>query len=619
MYNILDRIQSPADIKGLSALELDRLSTEIRAFLIEHVSQTGGHLASNLGIVELTLALHKVLDAPHDKIIWDVGHQSYVHKILTGRKDQFDSLRQFQGLSGFPKTKESEYDVFNTGHSSTSISAALGLARGRDLAGENYQVAAVLGDGALTGGMVYEALNDAGHSRTKMIVILNDNTMSISKNVGAISRHLRNLRMKPAYFRSKQVVEDFLNKVPYIGNPMVHFLRRIKHMIRNAVLPTTLFQDLGFAYVGPVDGHNIQKLTVALETVKNFQKPVIIHVLTKKGKGYPPAEMQPQKFHGVSPFDPKTGKPSANAKTTYSDVFGDTLVQLAETNEKVIAITGAMPAGTGLLEFQKKFKSRFFDVGIAEQHAVTFAAGLAASGFIPFVPLYSSFLQRAYDQTLHDVCLQNLHVIFPVDRAGIVGQDGETHHGIYDIAYLSHMPNMAILSPCSFSQFREMLLYAACVHRGPIAIRYPRGNTQAPGGEFRFGKAQILQEGSQIAILATGRMVKTAFETAQNLEADGISTAILSFPTIRPLDTNAVLHAAQKATLVVTIEDHVHAGGFGNMIASVLAEHSEPCRFLCCAFPDEPITHGTVCELDRFYGLDSISITQKIKERYHDR
>ncbi len=619
MYEILDRIQSPADLKRLSALELDRLSGEIRAFLIEHVSQTGGHLASNLGIVELTLALHRVFDAPRDKIIWDVGHQAYVHKILTGRKERFASLRQFQGLSGFPKTKESAYDVFNTGHSSTSISAALGLARGRDLAGDTYNVAAVLGDGALTGGMVYEALNDAGHSKTKMIVILNDNTMSISKNVGAISKHLRNLRMKPAYFRSKQVVEDFLNRLPFIGKVLARFLRRIKHLIRNIVLPTTLFQDLGFSYVGPVDGHNIPKLITALETVKNSQKPVIVHVLTKKGKGYGPAETQPQKFHGVSPFDPKTGKPLDSKKNTYSDVFGDTLVQLAEINEKVIAITGAMPAGTGLLEFQKKFRQRFFDVGIAEQHAVTFAAGLAAAGFIPFVPLYSSFLQRAYDQTLHDVCLQNLHVVFPVDRAGIVGQDGETHHGIYDIAYLSHMPNMTILSPCSFSQLREMLLYAACVHRGPIAIRYPRGDAQAPAGKFLFGKAENLQNGNDIAILATGRMVGTALDTAKNLELDGINTAVLAFPTIKPLDIDAILDAAQKVKLVVTIEDHVRTGGFGSLVASVLAEHGVKTEFLCCAFPDQPVTHGSVNELDHFYGLDSDSIAQTIREDYHDR
>ncbi len=619
MYAILDRIHSPADLKGLTSTELNQLSGEIRAFLIQHVSKTGGHLASNLGVVELTIALHRVFDMPTDKIVWDVGHQSYVHKILTGRKDQFDTLRQFQGLSGFPKTKESPYDIFNTGHSSTSVSAALGLARGRDLSGAHYHVAAVLGDGALTGGMVYEALNDAGHSKTKLIVILNDNTMSISKNVGAVSKHLRNLRMKPAYFHSKRVVENFLHKIPYIGNKLAQFLRRIKNILRNIVLPATIFQDLGFNYIGPVDGHNIPKLITALETARDMQKPVVIHVLTKKGKGYSPAEAHPQNFHGVSPFDPVTGRPAGTAKTTYSDVFGDTLVQLAHDNEKILAITGAMPAGTGLLDFQKLFRSRFFDVGIAEQHAVTFAAGLSVAGFVPFVPLYSSFLQRAYDQTLHDVCLQKLHVVFPIDRAGIVGQDGETHHGIYDIAYLSHMPNMTILSPCCFSQLREMLTYAACVYDGPISIRYPRGSIQAAAGPFRFGKAEVLAAGKDVAILSTGRMVKTALDTAQRLKPLGISAAVFSFSTIQPLDKAAVVQAARSAKLVVTLEDHVLTGGFGSLVAAALAELGERPDFLRLAFPDTPIIHGTVDELDHFYGLDADSVTQTIKERYYDR
>lgn len=614
MYKFLEHIQSPADLENLSLAELDALAAEIRAFLIEHVSKTGGHLASNLGIVELTIALHRVLDLPLDKIVWDVGHQAYVHKILTGRRDAFSTLRQLDGLSGFPKTRESAYDCFNTGHSSTSVSAALGLARARDLSGKDYTVAAVIGDGALTGGMAYEALNDAGHSKTKMLVILNDNEMSISENVGAISRHLRNLRTKPGYFRSKQVVEDALNRIPLLGKPIATILRYMKKMVRSAVLPTNLFQDLGFHYVGPVDGHDISKLISALETVKNFEKPVLLHVLTKKGKGYRPAELYPEKFHGVAPFHPESGKPLNNASTTYSDVFGDTLVQLAEMNDRIIAITGAMPAGTGLLEFRKKYRQRFFDVGIAEQHAVTFAAGLAMSGFVPFVPLYSSFLQRAYDQTLHDVCLQNLHVVFPIDRAGIVGRDGETHHGIYDIAFLSHMPNMTILSPSNFRQLQEMLLYAACVHEGPIAIRYPRGNTQGPGGDFRFGRAEILEEGDSAALLATGRMTETAVQAADILEQAGIRVTVLSFPTIQPLDKRSILQAAARTKLLITIEDHVLTGGFGSLVASALAEEHTDARLICCAFPDEPIPHGAVEELDRLYGLDAESIAEKIRK-----
>ena len=611
MNKLLDKIKSPDDLKKLDMDELVRLCHEIREFLIDSVSETGGHLASNLGIVELTVALHTVFDVPKDKIIFDVGHQSYVHKILTGRKDNFGTLRRFHGMSGFPKRSESDCDVFNTGHSSTSISAALGLARGRDLDGDDYNVIAVFGDGALTGGMMYEAMNDAGHSKTPLILILNDNAMSISKNVGAVSRHLRKLRMSPVYFRSKHVVESFLKKIPLLGKPVVTLIKQIKRFFRRLVIPTTIFDDMGFTYMGPVDGHDIKSIMQCFEYVKDEKKPVFIHVQTKKGKGYAPAENNPQKFHGISAFDKKTGETKKSSET-YSSRFGSVMVRLAEKNDKLIAITGAMPNGTGLDEFQKRFKNRFFDVGIAEQHGVTLSAGLAASGYIPVIPLYSSFLQRAYDQTLHDVCLQNLHVVFPIDRAGIVGADGETHQGIYDISYLSHMPNMTILSPATLDQLETMLNFAVNSFDAPIAIRYPRGGTEAKDvpADFTLGKAQLLQSGRDVTIIATGRMVKRAQEVAA---LAGKSVEILALPTIKPLDEVAVIASAMKTKHVITIEDNVKTGGMGSMIATLLKEKQVDSKFRIFAFPDEPVTHGSIDELDKLYGLDAISIVSKIQ------
>lgn len=611
MNKLLDKIKSPDDLKKLDMDELVRLCHEIREFLIDSVSETGGHLASNLGIVELTVALHTVFDVPKDKIIFDVGHQSYVHKILTGRKDNFGTLRRFHGMSGFPKRSESDCDVFNTGHSSTSISAALGLARGRDLDGDDYNVIAVFGDGALTGGMMYEAMNDAGHSKTPLILILNDNAMSISKNVGAVSRHLRKLRMSPVYFRSKHVVESFLKKIPLLGKPVVTLIKQIKRFFRRLVIPTTIFDDMGFTYMGPVDGHDIKSIMQCFEYVKDEKKPVFIHVQTKKGKGYAPAENNPQKFHGISAFDKKTGETKKSSET-YSSRFGSVMVRLAEKNDKLIAITGAMPNGTGLDEFQKRFKNRFFDVGIAEQHGVTLSAGLAASGYIPVIPLYSSFLQRAYDQTLHDVCLQNLHVVFPIDRAGIVGADGETHQGIYDISYLSHMPNMTILSPATLDQLETMLNFAVNSFDAPIAIRYPRGGTEAKDvpADFTLGKAQLLQSGRDVTIIATGRMVKRAQEVAA---LAGKSVEILALPTIKPLDEAAVIASAMKTRHVITIEDNVKTGGMGSMIATLLKEKQVDSKFRIFAFPDEPVTHGSIDELDKLYGLDAISIVSKIQ------
>ena len=613
MGKFLDRIKTPDDIKKLNISELNSLCIEIRSFLVDSVSKTGGHLASNLGVVELTVAILSVFDMDTDKIVFDVGHQSYVYKMLTGRMDKFNTLRKFNGLSGFPKRCESKYDFFNTGHSSTSISAALGLARARDLNGTNENILALFGDGALTGGMMYEAMNDAGHSKTPLILILNDNNMSIAKNVGSVARHLQKLRLSPAYFKSKEATERFLDKVPHLGAPVSNGLRKAKRTMRKLVNPTSMFDDLGFTYLGPVDGHNIEALISCLEYAKAQKKPVIIHALTKKGKGYFHAENNPEKFHGIAPFDKISGMTGAHIKT-YSDCFGESLLSLARDNEKIVAITGAMPSGTGLLKFSKMYKDRFFDVGIAEQHGVTMAAGLAAGGYIPVIPLYSSFLQRAYDQTLHDVCLQNLHVVFPIDRAGIVGADGETHQGVYDISYLCHMPNMTLLSPSSFEELNQMLDFAINRHSGPVAIRYPRGSTQldTENVEFEFGKAQLIKQGSDISIIATGRMANTAMAVSKKLDQNGINAEVMLLPTIKPLDSASIIATALKTKRVITIEDNVKIGGMGQMIADVYAEHNVLCSLKIYAFPDMPITHGTVAELDKLYGIDENTIFNEV-------
>lgn len=611
---ILENIKRPKDLKNLNFEELNILSEEIRTFLIDEVSKTGGHLASNLGIVELTVALHRCFDLPEDKIIWDVGHQAYVHKMLTGRMERFPTLRQFGGMSGFPKTTESEYDFFNTGHSSTSISAALGMARARDLDDGKNHIIAVFGDGALTGGMMYEALNDAGHSKTRMIAVLNDNAMSISENVGAISGYLKDLRSKPGYFKSKQAVERFLKHVPVIGKPLTTAIRKVKWGIRQLILPSTIFDDLGFEYLGPVDGHNIKALTAVLERAKKLNKPVFVHVHTKKGKGYSPAEENPQNFHGVSKFDVDGELDEiVNKSEDYSAVFGKCLSNLARTNEKIVAITPAMPAGSGLLEFAAEFENRFFDVGIAEQHALTLAAGMAAGGYIPVAPIYSSFLQRAYDQVLHDICLQNLHVVIPVDRAGIVGADGETHQGLYDIAFLSHMPNMSILAPSSFSELEQMMEYAVEKHTGPIAVRYPRGNTQAKSKtqRFEFAKACVLKEGKHLTVVCVGRMVSTGEGVVRRLEEKGIFAELISVRTVKPLDTKTILKSAKKTGALVTIEDGTVNGGVGNTVAAALAENGVNVKFHMFAYADKPVTHGSVAELDRLFGIDEESIAEK--------
>lgn len=608
---ILNRINQSSDVKKINKELLPDLCKEIREFLIDNVSKTGGHLASNLGVVELTVALHRVFDFPKDKVIFDVGHQSYVHKLLTGRREGFSTLRQLDGMSGFPKRSESEYDCFNTGHSSTSISAAMGIAAARDLSHEKSNVLALFGDGALTGGMMFEALNMLGQAPMPLTLILNDNAMSISKNVGAVSRHLQRLRISPFYFKSKQAVEEFLDKMPGGAVSAKTILKNIKKHVRRMVIPTTLFDDLGITYIGPIDGHDIDSLLACLEYAKDNDKAVLLHILTKKGMGYAPAMENPSKFHGIGSFNKKTGE-CAPSGETYSSRFGKKLVSIAEKNDKVVAITAAMTDGTGLEEFSKKFKNRFFDVGIAEQHGVTFAAGLASAGFIPVIPLYSSFLQRAYDQTLHDVCLQNLHVVFPIDRAGIVGADGETHQGIYDISYLSHMPNMSILSPSSFKELDDMLDYAVNTHKGPIAIRYPRGGVQYDGYfPFEFGKAVNIKDGTDISVIASGRMVSRACEVSEKTDK---SCEIIALPTIKPMDEAAIIKTAMKTKNIITIEDNTEPGGMGAMIAAVLEKHGISCKFKIFAFPNEIIPQGTINELDSRFGLSVDEIVKYIEK-----
>lgn len=612
MYKVLNKINNPQDLKKLSKDEINVLCTEIREFLVEKVTKSGGHLASNLGVVELTIALHLVYDMPKDKIIWDVGHQSYVHKILTGRKSRFDTLRKYKGMSGFPKTAESEYDFFNTGHSSTSVSAALGMARARDLMNENYNVAAVFGDGAMTGGMIYEALNDAGHHKTPVVYILNDNEMSISKNVGALSKYLRKLRQKKSYHNSKMAIDKFLESIPLVGDPIRYSLKHIKNTIRLSVIPSTFFDDLGIEYLGPVDGHNIDDLTSVLTLAKDMDRPVIVHVITQKGKGYKPAENNPQSFHGIPASDTKT-----EYKTKYKDYSqcaGETLVKLADKNDRITAITAAMPSGVGLIDFYKKYPKRFFDVGIAEQHAVTFAAGLAISGMIPVFAVYSSFLQRAYDQILHDVCLQNLHVVLLVDRAGIVGADGETHHGLYDISFLSDMPGMTILSPSSFSQLEKMLDYAVNEHKGPIAIRYPRGNIEYMGEEnCDMAEIEVINPHGNNVIITSGRMVNTAVKAADILKKDGINIKIVKLNKIYPVPEN-LYDYLKGADCIVTLEDNTVSGGMGMIIGAELEQLRINSKFKIFAFPDEPIIHGSINVLDRHYRLDAVSVAEDIKK-----
>ena len=616
---ILDKINGPDDVKKLNETELRELAEEIRSFLIEKISHTGGHLASNLGVVELTIALYLAFDLPKDKIIWDVGHQSYTHKILSGRKDDFDGLRQYGGLSGFPKRKESPFDAFDTGHSSTSISAGLGMAQGRDVLGEEYSIVSVIGDGALTGGMAYEALNNAARLKKNFIIVLNDNKMSISENVGGISRYLSNLRADEGYNLLKKNVAGTLAKVPMIGNDLVDTLLRTKNSIKQFLIPGMWFENMGITYLGPVDGHDVKGLAKIFSEAKKINHAVLIHVMTKKGKGYRPAERNPSSFHGVEPFDIETGKPlGQKLYPSYTDVFSREICKIAETNEKLVAVTAAMPDGTGLKRFSRLYPQRFFDVGIAEEHAVTFAAGLAAGDMKPIVAVYSSFLQRAYDQILHDVCIQNLPVVFAIDRAGLVGSDGETHQGIFDYTYLSGIPNMHICAPKNKWELSDMMKFAVALD-APIAVRYPRGTAYAGLAEHRapieLGKAEWIAREGGIALFAVGSMVKTAEEVQKLLHEKGYKASIINARFIKPIDEEAVLSACEDHEMIVTMEENVQSGGFGEKVLDCLNDHEKRIKCVMAAIPDAYVEHGNVELLKKEIGLDAESITEKILER----
>lgn len=614
---ILDKINGPDDVKKLNETELRELAEEIRSFLIEKISHTGGHLASNLGVVELTIALYLAFDLPKDKIIWDVGHQSYTHKILSGRKDDFDGLRQYGGLSGFPKRKESPFDAFDTGHSSTSISAGLGMAQGRDVLGEEYSIVSVIGDGALTGGMAYEALNNAARLKKNFIIVLNDNKMSISENVGGISRYLSNLRADEGYNLLKKNVAGTLAKVPMIGNDLVDTLLRTKNSIKQFLIPGMWFENMGITYLGPVDGHDVKGLAKIFSEAKKINHAVLIHVMTKKGKGYRPAERNPSSFHGVEPFDIETGKPlGQKLYPSYTDVFSREICKIAETNEKLVAVTAAMPDGTGLKRFSRLYPQRFFDVGIAEEHAVTSAAGMAAAGLKPVVVVYSSFLQRAYDQIVHDVCIQNLPVLFCVDRAGLVGSDGETHQGIFDLTYLSSIPNMSVIAPKNLWELREMLQFAVD-YEGPMAIRYPRGQAYRGLKEFlapvEYKKSEILYDEDSIALLAVGSMVSTAEHIRTKLKEEGHSCTLVNGRFIKPVDTDVVDYLARNHRCIVTLEENVLRGGYGERITDYIQKHYPAIRVVNIALPDAYVEHGNVSKLRSDLGIDSDSILIKLK------
>ena len=614
---ILEQIKKENDIKKMEKEDLPLLAEEIRDFLIQKISTTGGHLASNLGVVELTMALHLSLDLPEDKIIWDVGHQSYTHKILTGRMDGFDNLRGFHGMSGFPKRNESDCDCFNTGHSSTSISAGLGLVKARDLNGTKETIVSVIGDGSLTGGMAYEALNNASDLETNFIIVLNDNNMSIAENVGGLSKYLNEIRTADGYQGLKEGVYNVLNKSG--SSKIIDKIRRIKSGVKQLVIPGMFFEDMGITYLGPVNGHDIQAMLKVMKEAKRVKGPVLVHVLTEKGKGYEPAERHPARFHGADPFDIETGLP-AKKKTasSYTDVFSTVMCKLGEREEKVVAITAAMPDGTGLKRFHNRYPERFFDVGIAEQHAVTFAAGLAAGGYKPIVAIYSSFLQRAYDQILHDVCIQNLPVVFAVDRAGLVGADGETHQGIFDLSYLSGIPGIQVLAPKNKWELSDMMKYAVASD-GPVAVRYPRGEAYSGLKDFRapieYGKSEWICEGGGIALIAVGSMVKTAAEVKDILDKSGLPCSIINVRFVKPFDTEMLKKAADEHDLLVTMEENVLSGGFGEHVMAYLENAGYSKKFLPIAIPDRYVEHGNVEALKKELGMDAESIVQRIFDK----
>lgn len=614
---MLEKINGPKDIKALSWEDLDVLGQEIRQFLIEKISATGGHLASNLGVVELTMAIYRTFDLPEDKVIWDVGHQAYTHKILSGRKD-FDDLRQFGGISGFPKRAESPCDSFNTGHSSTSISAGLGMALGRDLRGENYHVVSIIGDGALTGGMAYEALNNAARINKNFIIILNDNNMSISENVGGMSKYLSGIRTGAGYNDLKRQITDLLEKIPVAGPRMIRRISMLKQGLKQLLIPGMLFEDMGITYLGPVDGHDVKQLSRVLNEAKRLDHAVLVHVLTKKGKGYAPAEKNPSAFHGVNPFDITTGKPKkAKTAPSYTDIFSQKLVELAGKDKRIVAITAAMPDGTGLTRFKNEFPDRFFDVGIAEQHAVTSAAGMAAAGMRPVVAVYSSFLQRGFDQVLHDVCIQNLPVVFAVDRAGLVGSDGETHQGIFDLSYLTCIPNMAVLAPKNRWELEQELEFAF-QYPGPIAIRYPRGESYQGLKEYaapvEFRKGEMISEGEGIALLAVGSMVSTAEHIRDKLKEEGYDLTLANGRFIKPIDVKLVDRLAATHDCIVTLEENVLQGGFGLQVTSYVHKHYPDVRVLNIALPDAYVEHGNVSLLREALGIDSDSIIRRMRK-----
>lgn len=613
---LLEKIEKANDIKNIDPSEYKQLASEIRRFLVSKISKTGGHLASNLGVVELTMALHLFLDFPNDKIVWDVGHQSYTHKILTGRKEEFDTLRQYQGLSGFPKRNESDCDACDTGHSSTSLSVALGMAVARDLEQTNEKVVAVIGDGALSGGMAYEALNNAARLKSNFIIVLNDNNMSISENVGGMALYLGKIRTNKKYQVFKDDIENALQKVP-IGDKIADKIRRSKDSIKRLMIPGMLFEDMGLTYIGPIDGHNIAQMSKAFDTASKLQKAVIVHVVTKKGKGYAKAEKNPSAFHGVDPFYVKTGESRTKSHVeTYTDVYSAQLIELGKEKEDIVAITAAMPSGTGLVHFRDTFPHRFFDVGIAEEHAIAFAAGLALKGVKPFVTIYSTFLQRGYDQILHDVCINHAPVVLAVDRAGIVGKDGETHQGVFDLSFLSSIPNMTVIAPKNKYEFQDMLKYCA-EFNGPIAIRYPRGEVYTGLDSFQapiiYGKSEWIYRENSILLLAVGNMVKIAQKVRDNLKRQGYQVSLVNARFVKPIDTELLEEAMADHNLVVSMEENVKRGGYGEHVISYLTEsgyHDK--KMINIGIPDEFVEHGSVEQLYENLGLDTDSIVERI-------
>lgn len=618
---MLEKIQQPNDIKKIPEEQLTEVAAEIREFLVETMSKLGGHLASNLGVVELTIALHRVFELPKDKIIWDVGHQSYTHKILTGRKDAFESLRQEGGLSGFPKRSESSCDVFDTGHSSTSISAGVGYVKARDLKKQDYSVISVIGDGALTGGMAYEALNNAAELKTNFIIVLNDNEMSISKNVGGISTYLSGIRTAASYTELKMGVTRALEKIPKIGPGMVDAVRKTKSSIKQIVIPGMLFENMGITYLGPVDGHDIHQMMRVFQEAKRFEGPILVHVLTRKGQGYEPALRHPSRFHGAGPFEIETGLPLSRSNPTYTDIFSTVMRKMGDREPDVVAVTAAMPTGVGLKRFSNMFPDRCFDVGIAEEHAVTFAAGLALGGMIPVVTIYSSFLQRAYDQMMHDVCMQELHVVFAIDRAGLVGSDGETHHGVFDLSYLNSMPNMTVMAPKNLWELSDMMKFA--VHfNGPIALRYPRGEAytglQDHRAPVRYGKAEVLEQGEKIALLAVGNMVKTAVQVRELLQEQGYQVTLVNMRFVKPFDMALVRELSGSHELLVTMEENVRNGGFGEQVASFVMEEGLSARVQIIALPNRFVHQGSVSSQMKETGIDADSVAGKILKVYKE-